>query len=147
MKRIFLAIILILLISGCSSSNTSQEQKVIKIGATAGPYSDQVSEGIKPILEEKGYEVEVVEYTDYIQPNLSLDQKDIDANVFQNSLYMKDFAETRGLDINEAVKVPTAPIAIYSEKHRSIDDVEDGHTVATSNDPVNQARLWRCLRN
>lgn len=145
MKRIFLAIILILLISGCSSSNTSQEQKVIKIGATAGPYSDQVSEGIKPILEEKGYEVEVVEYTDYIQPNLSLDQKDIDANVFQNSLYMKDFAETRGLDIIEAVKVPTAPIAIYSEKHRSIDNVEDGHTVATSNDPVNQARALAML--
>ncbi|MDQ0272877.1 MetQ/NlpA family ABC transporter substrate-binding protein [Cytobacillus purgationiresistens] len=143
----FLAIFFVLILSGCGSSSATKEDKVIKIGATAGPYSDQVTEGIKPLLEDKGYDVEVVEYTDYVQPNLSLDQGDIDANVFQNSLYMKDFAETRGLDIIEAIKVPTAPIAIYSEKHDSIDDVEDGQSIATSNDPVNQARALAMLED
>lgn len=132
--------------SGSSDTSADEEKKAIKIGATAGPYSDQVTEGIKPILEEKGYEVEVVEFADYVQPNISLTQNAIDANVFQNSLYMEEFASSRDMDIVELIKVPTAPIAIYSKKHASIDDVEDGHIVATSNDPVNQARALAMLQ-
>jgi D-methionine transport system substrate-binding protein len=146
-KFLLLAFVIIfsLVITGCSSSGSGQEKKTIKIGATAGPYSDQLNEGIKPLLEKKGYKVEIVEFNDYIQPNLSLNQGSIDANLFQNELYMKNFAEARKLDIIETIKVPTAPIGIYSTKHKSADEVKDGHTVATSNDPVNQARALTML--
>lgn len=150
LKNLLLGVCLILFIGlvACSksSSNASDaEKKTIKIGATAGPYSDQVTEGIKPILERKGYKVEVIEFNDYIQPNLSLDQGSIDANVFQNELYLNNFAASRNLDIVESIKVPTAPIGIYSNKHKSINEVKDGSTVATSNDPVNQARALSML--
>jgi D-methionine transport system substrate-binding protein len=149
-KTLFLTIILALslMVSACSSTDKTDAEskdKTIKIGATAGPYGDQVKEGIKPYLEGKGYKVEIVEFNDYIQPNIALVEGDIDANVFQNSLYMENFAESRGLDIIESIKVPTAPIGIYSNKHKSIDDVKDGHTIATSNDPVNQARALTML--
>jgi D-methionine transport system substrate-binding protein len=149
-KILFLSvmIVLALVLSACSGSDqkvSSSEKKVIKIGATAGPYSDQVNEGIKPFLEKKGYKVEIIEFNDYIQPNISLDTGEIDANVFQNELYMKEFAKSRNLDIVEAIKVPTAPIGIYSKKHQSFDEIKDGSTVATSNDPVNQARALAML--
>jgi len=149
-KILFLMFILTLsmLLTACSSSNhtnAESDSKTIKIGATAGPYSDQVKEVIQPLLEEKGYTVEIVEFNDYIQPNLSLDDGDIDANVFQNEIYLKTFAKTRDVDITDVITVPTAPIGIYSNKHKSIDEVEDGQTVATSNEPVNQARALAML--
>lgn len=147
--RLFTILLLLsMLLTACSSGgkiNAESDKKTIKIGATAGPYSDQVTEGIKPFLEEKGYRVEIVEFNDYIQPNISLDEGDIDANVFQNEIYLKNFAETRGLDITGLIKVPTAPIGIYSNEHKSIDEVEDGATIATSNEPVNQARALAML--
>lgn len=147
--RLFTILLLLsMLLTACSSggkTNAESDKKTIKIGATAGPYSDQVTEGIKPFLEEKGYRVEIVEFNDYIQPNISLDEGDIDANVFQNEIYLKNFAETRGLDITGLIKVPTAPIGIYSNEHKSIDEVEDGATIATSNEPVNQARALAML--
>lgn len=150
-KIVLLAVLLVfsLVISACSGSDqkaNGSEKKVIKIGATAGPYSDQVNEGIKPYLEKKGYKVEVIEFNDYIQPNIALDKGSIDANVFQNELYMKEFAKSRNMDLVEVIKVPTAPIGIYSKKHKSIDEIKDGMTVATSNDPVNQARALIMLQ-
>ena len=67
-------LLLTVFLSGCgkSASTTPVEKKEIKIGATAGPYSDQVKNGIKPILEKKGYKVTIVEFNDYIQPNIAL---------------------------------------------------------------------------
>jgi D-methionine transport system substrate-binding protein len=121
-------------------SSGAAEKKEIKIGATAGPYSDQVKLGIKPILEKKGYKVSIVEFNDYIQPNLALADGSLDANVFQHIIYLKSFAADRKLDLTDLIKVPTAPIGIYSKKHKSLDEVKAGSKVALPNDPTNQAR-------
>ena len=118
----------------------AQEKKEIVIGATAGPYSDQVKLGIKPILEKKGYQVKIVEFNDYIQPNFALAQGSLDANVFQHIVYLTKFSTENKLALSEVIKVPTAPIAIYSKKHKTLDEVKDGATVALPNDPTNQAR-------
>jgi D-methionine transport system substrate-binding protein len=149
-KILFLTVVLVFsfVLSACSGSDqkaSGSEKKVIKIGATAGPYSDQVNEGIKPYLEKKGYKVEVIEFNDYIQPNISLDTGEIDANVFQTEIYMNEFAKARNMDLVQVIQVPTAPIGIYSKKHQSIDEIEDGSTIATSNEPVNQARALAML--
>ncbi len=109
-------------------------------GATAGPYADQIRYGIVPILERQGYRVRVVEFNDYIQPNFALASGALDANAFQHEVYLHKFATENKLAIGELVKVPTAPIAIYSHKHRSLAEVKDGATVALPNDPTNQAR-------
>lgn len=118
----------------------STEKKELVFGATAGPYSDQIKLGIKPILEKKGYKVKIVEFNDYVQPNLALAQGALDANAFQHVIYLDKFKKEHNLNLTELVKVPTAPIAIYSKKHRSLTEVKDGAVVALPNDPTNQAR-------
>ena len=118
---------------------TAQEKKDLVIGATAGPYADQIKLGIKPILEKKGYRVKVVEFNDYVQPNFALAQGSLDANAFQHIVYLTKFATENKLALSEVIKVPTAPIAIYSKKHKTL-DVKEGAVVALPNDPTNAAR-------
>lgn len=117
----------------------------LRIGATAGPYADQLKTGIKPILEKQGYTMRIVEFNDYVQPNLALAQGAIQANVFQNPTYLKRFAEDHKLDLAGVVEVPTVPIGLYSKRHRGLDGVAQGATVSMPNDPTNQARSLHML--
>ncbi|GGY47376.1 MetQ/NlpA family ABC transporter substrate-binding protein [Pseudoduganella sp. SL102] len=118
----------------------AKDPKEVVIGTSAGPYADQVRLGIKPILERQGYKVKLVEFNDYIQPNFALAEGSLDANVFQHVIYLNRFAGEHKLPIVPLVTVPTAPIAIYSKKHKRLDEVKEGSTVALPNDPTNQAR-------
>ncbi|MCS0589628.1 MetQ/NlpA family ABC transporter substrate-binding protein [Massilia norwichensis] len=118
----------------------ARDANAIVIGTSAGPYADQVKYGIKPILERQGYQVKVVEFNDYIQPNFALAEGSLDANVFQHSVYLRKFSADHKLALSELVTIPTAPIAIYSRRHRSLDEARAGSTVALPNDPTNQAR-------
>jgi D-methionine transport system substrate-binding protein len=124
----------------------AQDKKELVIGATAGPYADQVKLGIKPLLEKKGYRVKVVEFNDYVQPNFALAQGSLDANVFQHIVYLTKFAGENKLPLSELIKVPTAPIALYSHKHKTL-DVQDGAVVALPNDPTNAARALVVLQD
>jgi D-methionine transport system substrate-binding protein len=124
----------------------AQDKKDLVIGATAGPYSDQVKLGIKPLLEKKGYRVKIVEFNDYVQPNFALAQGALDANVFQHIVYLTKFAGENKLPLSELLKVPTAPIALYSHKHKNL-DVKEGALVALPNDPTNAARALVVLQD
>jgi len=124
----------------------AQDKKEIVIGATAGPYSDQVKLGIKPLLEKKGYRVKVVEFNDYVQPNFALAQGALDANVFQHIVYLTKFSTENKLALSELIKVPTAPIALYSHKHKDL-AVKEGAVVALPNDPTNAARALVVLQD
>ncbi|EDL66368.1 MetQ/NlpA family ABC transporter substrate-binding protein [Bacillus sp. SG-1] len=132
---------------GEEAGGSESESKEITIGATAGPYSDMVTKALKPGLEEKGYTVEVREFSDYIQPNNALAQGDLDANLFQHKIYMETFSEQNGLELSEVISVPTAPMGIYSNKFDSIDAIEDGSTIAIPNDPTNAARAFQILQD
>ena len=118
----------------------AKDPKDITIGTSAGPYADQIKLGIKPILEKQGYKVKLVEFNDYIQPNFALAEGSLDANVFQHIVYLKKFAAEHKLALTDLITIPTAPIAIYSKKHKTLDDVKEGTTVGLPNDPTNQAR-------
>ena len=124
----------------------AQDKKEIVIGATAGPYSDQVKLGIKPLLEKKGYRVRIVEFNDYVQPNFALAQGALDANVFQHIVYLTKFSTENKLALSELIKVPTAPIALYSHKHKDL-AVKEGAVVALPNDPTNAARALVVLQD
>jgi D-methionine transport system substrate-binding protein len=124
---------------------SAADPRAIVLGATAGPYADQIKFGIKPILEKLGYRVRIVEFHDYVQPNLALAEGSLDANVFQNRIYLQRFAEDHKLDLTGVVKVPTVPMALYSKRHRTLDEVASGATVALPNDPTNQARALAML--
>lgn len=123
-----------------ASASAAKDPKEIVIGTSAGPYADQIKLGIKPILEKQGYKIKVIEFNDYIQPNFALAEGSLDANVFQHIVYLTKFATEHKLALTDLVTIPTAPIAIYSKKHKSLTEVKDGSTVALPNDPTNQAR-------
>lgn len=123
-----------------SAHALAKDPREIVIGTSAGPYADQIKLGIKPILEKQGYKVKLIEFNDYIQPNFALAEGALDANVFQHIVYLNKFASEHKLAISDLVTIPTAPIAIYSRKHRALTEVKAGSTVALPNDPTNQAR-------
>ena len=125
---------------GLAASVHAKNPKELVIGTSAGPYADQIKLGIKPILEKQGYKVKLVEFNDYIQPNFALAEGSLDANVFQHIIYLTKFSADHKLALTDLVKIPTAPIAIYSQKHKTLNDVKEGTTVALPNDPTNQAR-------
>ncbi|USX29163.1 MetQ/NlpA family ABC transporter substrate-binding protein [Oxalobacteraceae bacterium OTU3CINTB1] len=137
-RRLLLAALLVA--AGANTIANAKDPKELVIGTSAGPYADQVKLGIKPILEKQGYKVKLVEFNDYIQPNFALAEGSLDANIFQHIIYLTKFSTEHKLQLSELVKVPTAPIAIYSKKHKTLNDVKEGTTVALPNDPTNQAR-------
>ncbi|MBO2535577.1 MULTISPECIES: MetQ/NlpA family ABC transporter substrate-binding protein [Rummeliibacillus] len=127
-------------------TDKATETKDIKIGATAGPYSDMLNKAIVPELEKKGYKVKVVEFSDYIQPNKALDSGDIDANLFQHSIYLENFNKQNGTKIKGLIIVPTAPMGFFSKKYKTVADIKDGSTIAIANDPSNLARTLKSLQ-
>ncbi|MFJ8234813.1 MetQ/NlpA family ABC transporter substrate-binding protein [Ureibacillus sp. NPDC094379] len=150
-----LALAVVLAACGGSEKETStsndegsapEAKKEIKLGATAGPYSDMLTKAIIPQLEEKGYTVELVEFGDYIQPNIALDNSDIDANLFQHSIYLETFEQQNNMDLEPLIIVPTAPMGFFSEKFSSVEEIADGATVALPNDPSNAARALSSLQ-
>ncbi len=112
----------------------------IVIGTTVGDFGDMVKNSVKPQLEQQGYQVKLVEFSDYIRPNKALADGDIDINVFQHKPYLDTFKKENNLDIVEAFQVPTAPLGLYAGKVADLKQIKDGATVAAPNDPSNFAR-------
>ena len=123
-----------------ASAATSAEKKEIVIGTTVGDFGDMVKDQIQPALAKKGYTVKLVEFTDYVRPNLALAEGELDLNVFQHKPYLDDFKKEHKLDITEAFQVPTAPLGLYPGKLKSLDEVKEGVSVSAPNDPSNFAR-------
>ncbi|OWQ90714.1 metal ABC transporter substrate-binding protein [Roseateles aquatilis] len=117
----------------------AQDKKELTLGATAGSNIEVLRQGIKPLLEKQGYKVKLVEFNDYVQPNVALAQGALDANFFQHIIYLNRFREDRGLDIVDIVQGPMAPFGIYSKKRKSLADVRPGDRITLANDPANLA--------
>lgn len=122
------------------SADNGAAKKEIVFGTTVGDFGDMVKEQIQAELETKGYTVKLVEFTDYVRPNLALAEGELDINVFQHKPYLDDFKKEHNLDITEAFQVPTAPLGLYPGKLKSLEEVKDGSTVSAPNDPSNFAR-------
>lgn len=151
MKKWLTALLLILVVgvlTACGSNSTggTSETKIVKFGATAGPYSDMVTKAIKPGLEKLGYTVEVIEFSDYIQPNKALNNGDLQANLFQHTIYMENFAKENKMELTALISVPTAPMGIYSKTYTSLNDIQDGASISIPNDPTNGARAFNTLQ-
>ncbi|WP_234898474.1 MetQ/NlpA family ABC transporter substrate-binding protein [Aeromonas veronii] len=127
-----------------ASLPTKQE---IVIGTTVGDFADMVTDSIKPQLEARGYKVKLVEFTDYVTPNIALADGSLDVNCFQHKPYLESFAKDRGLSLAPITQVPTGPMGLYSGKLAALDKVKEGSTVAIPNDPTNQARALLMLQD
>ena len=144
--------LILTMFSACGSAggdvrDNADETKTIRIGFTPGPYSNQVKKGIEPSLKEKGYTVEIVEFTNGNEVNFALAEGSIDADIYQHTAYFENFVEENNLDLTETIKVPTAPMGIYSDKYKSLEGIDKKKTysIAIPNDPPNIARALRIL--
>ena len=132
--------------AGDSSKGTAKtENKKLVVGATPVPHAE-ILNFVKPLLEAKGITLEVKEFTDYVTPNIALNDKQLDANFFQHVPYMESFAKEKNLQLIAAVKVHIEPMAAYSSKIKSVDELKDGATVAVPNDATNEGRALLLLQ-
>lgn len=124
-------------LTGCGSKE--EDQTVLKVGATPVPHAELL-ELIKPDLEAEGITLEIVEFTDYVTPNLALSEGEIDANFFQHVPYMESFAAEHGIELVSAGNVHVEPLGLYSKTFASADAIPAGAVIAIPNDPTNEGR-------
>ena len=123
--------------SGENADNS--ESKVIKVGASPAPHAE-ILEVASDILKEQGYELDVVEFSDYVQPNLALSEGELDANYFQHKPYLDSFNEQNGTNLVSAGAIHYEPFGIYAGKTASLEELPDKATVLVPNDVSNEAR-------
>lgn len=138
-----------LLFVGCSSSTTqktSSEKKTLTISFNPGPYEDEFKNGVAPYLKSKGYTINYKNFTDGIQPDVAVSQGQIDANVFQHTIYLNSINKKENINLVGITHVPTPPMGIYSKKHKSLTEVGDGTQVVVPSDPTNLLRAITILQ-
>jgi D-methionine transport system substrate-binding protein len=118
--------------------------RALKIGATPTPHGE-ILKFIAPRLKEKGIDLEIKEFTDYVLPNMALQNKELDANYFQHAPYLEDFNKKNGTRLSAVMAVHFEPLGLYSGKSRSLSDLKNGSVIAVPNDTTNEARALLLL--
>ena len=119
---------------------------VIKVGASPTPHAE-ILKAAAPLLKERGHELKIIEYADYVQPNMALDAGELDANYFQHQPYLTDFNKEKGTKIVSIAAVHYEPFGIYAGKSKSLKDIRKGAVVAVPNDTTNEARALLLLQD
>jgi D-methionine transport system substrate-binding protein len=145
MKKLLSLFLVTVLTTNIVVAAENSKDKVI--GTTIGDFADIVKDMLGPGLEKRGYKVRLVEFSDYVQPNIALAEGSLDLNIFQHKPYLDDFKKQKGLALTPIAQVPTAPLAIYPGKKKSLADVKAGDSVALPNDPTNLARALLLLQD
>ena len=122
------------------------EKGTIKVAASATPHAEILEEA-KPILEKEGWDLEVTVFDDYVQPNLVVESGDFDANYFQHIPYLDNFNEEQGTHLVNAGGIHYEPFGIYPGTKKTLDDLEDGDTIAVPNDTTHEARALLLLQD
>lgn len=135
MKKILFAMIL--------SLNLLFGQSLI-VGATPVPHSE-ILDFVKPILKEKGIDLEIKIFNDYVMPNRAVDEGDLDANFFQHEPYLIEFNKNNGTDLVKTIQVHLEPMAIYSKKIKNLNELKNSDKVSLPNDPTNESRALELL--
>lgn len=120
------------------------ELQKILVGASPAPHAE-ILKAAQELMKEKGYDLQIKEFTDYVQPNNALESGDLDANYFQHLPYLEQFNEQYGTKLANAGKVHYEPFGIYAGKTASLDELADGAKVAVPNDVTNEARALLLL--
>ena len=139
---ILLALTLVLSLAACGKKES--DAKTIKVGATPAPHAE-ILEVVKEALAKDGWTLEIVEFDDYIIPNTSLEEGELDANYFQHITYMNDFNVANGTHLVSAAAIHYEPMGLYAGKCASLDALPDGAKIAVPNDATNEARALLLL--
>ena len=116
----------------------------ISVGVTPVPHGE-VMEFVKPIVAKQGVDLKIVEFNDYVQPNLATDDGELDANYFQHRPYLEEFTKDHGINLVEVAAVHIEPMGVYSKQIKKINELKDGAVIAIPNDPTNGGRALLLL--
>lgn len=147
------AVTLVFALSACGGSGTSGTTEAadgaadtkISVGVSPVPHADILENAVSKVLADEGYDLDVVVFQDYVLPNKSLEEGELDANYFQTLGYMQQQNEDNGMHLKAVAGVHIEPMGIYSEKHASIDELAEGATIGVPNDPDNEERALEVL--
>lgn len=115
------------------------QDKPIKVGVTAGPHAE-ILEQVKKVAEKDGLKIQIVEFSDYIQPNAALNAGDLDANSYQHVPYLDAQIKDRGYKLSHIAYTVNFPMGVYSKKVKDLAALPNGARVGVPNDPTNGAR-------
>lgn len=135
---------LALSLAACGSNSTEDANKLV-VGASPSPHAQILRYVADNLAEKQGIQLEVKEYTDYIQPNEALNSGDLDANYFQTVPYFDEVTAKNKWQFEHGEGIHLEPLGIYSEKIKDIKDVKDGAKIGIINDTTNQARALKLL--
>ena len=139
MKKVLLVLCLLPILASAAYA----AQKIV-VGVTPFPHKD-IMMVAKSLLEKEGYTLEIKEFSDYVQPNMALAEKHLDANFFQHIPYLDNMNKEKKLDLAWIAKVHIEPLGLYSKKITKLDELKKGDIIAVPNDPTNGARALRLL--
>lgn len=132
--------------AGDAKDSTADTNKEILYGKSQGPYTELFEAAIVPILEEQGYTLKGVDFSDLLTADIALNDGEVDVNVEQHTAYAENFNANYSGDLVPISPIPTVPAGIYSETHTSLDEVTDGAKIAVPNDASNTARAYVLLQ-
>ena len=140
-------------ITGCSDEKKTaapapkdSRAVTLKVGVSPVPHAEILG-AVKDKLAKEGINVEIIEFTDYVQPNLALNDKNLDANYFQHKPYLDEFVQSRNLKLVSAGAIHLEPMSVFSKKIKDLKDLPDGARVAIPNDPTNGGRALLVLQS
>lgn len=145
-KRILIQSALALAAALAFTSTAFAQDKPLKIGVTAGPHA-QIFEQVKKVAEKDGLKIQIVEFSDYIQPNAALAAGDLDANSYQHKPFLDQQVKDRGYKLVSVAYTVNYPIGIYSKKVKDLKDLQSGARFGIPNDPTNGGRVLLVLQD
>lgn len=123
-----------------------EEKNLIRYSKSQGPYTELFESAVKPILEKEGYELEGVDFSDLLTADIALNDGEVDFNVEQHTAYAENFNANYDGDLTPISPIPTVPAGIYSDNHKSLDEITDGAKIAVPNDASNTSRAYVLLQ-
>ena len=138
-KQILTAALLSLLTAGLTAAE-------LTVAATPVPHGD-ILRLVAPDLKAQGYDLKVVEFSDFVSPNIALDAKEVTANYYQHKPFLDDAVKSRGLKIASVAPIHILPMAAYSKRIKSLNDLPKGARISIPNDPANGGRALLLLQS
>jgi len=145
-KRQLLLSTLALAVAAAASTGLQAQDRPVKIGVTAGPHA-QIFEQVRKVAERDGLKIQVIEFSDYVQPNAALAAGDLDANSYQHKPYLDQQVKDRGYKFVSVGATVNFPIGLYSKKVKSLKDLKEGARFGIPNDPTNGGRVLLVLQD
>ena len=143
--KLFVVSFLAISLAACGSKNGGNDEQKIVVGATAVPHAEILNNIVKDVLAQDGYTLEVVEFSDYVQPNRALEDGELDANYFQTLAYLKEQNKNNNWHLVEVQGVHYEAMALYSKNYKSLSELKDGDLIGIPNDGSNEDRALNLL--